>query len=624
MFKWIGFLSLFLSLSLQAADLTPWVKELKNLFIEIEMLNPHELSLEDKRSIVRNFDLIQNAYASSYYDCIYAGWPSKKVKIGDKFVCRAPFLSRDYKNGPCSQDELQCQPLLYGPGICVNFKSKEDKLNGLKHCEKKFLNQGGDYKFVKNFDSHDKQALLDLSYLAGNLCSKIKTDSCFSLKDKLPKVLNQLEDRPVKPKSTQKETNIFESPNVCEEPRTGAGSPILKAANYNLDQIYEKLKKDFLASPHCKPELVLGNPEEKPDAILMQTALDEVSLIMEASKMGNGIDQLMEKYQLSAEEKTEIKARLVPFPKKYNDKLRNVDQSADMRFWENDLDFRKNRYMAEIKLLQGIIKSIKQKRSSSEIAEGLMNNGIFTIANDDKPECPFVTKDAFIKAMTGFDEIKKRGVPPLKNKNQLTIVDYTQPSNQRRMFVFDLEKMQVLHNTWTAHGGKGSGADGWGANPEFSNQLGSGKSSDGFILAKTASYGARFGDNVILQGIDDNNSNLQSRAVVLHAWNTPLGTYNPDVVNHLMEAKDGTWIELGNIKSNLRSSLTYQKYMSPTEGCLGVTQMNVKHLDRKKRSLEEMKALEKKGYSQVEYLRQDLPGTIIFSYSGEEQESKFY
>jgi hypothetical protein len=64
--------------------------------------------------------------------------------------------------------------------------------------------------------------------------------------------------------------------------------------------------------------------------------------------------------------------------------------------------------------------------------------------------------------------------------------------------------------------------------------------------------------------------------------------------------------------------------MSPTEGCLGITTSNVSHLDRKKRTPSEMKALEEKGHSQVEYLRQDLPGTIIFNYSGEDQKSKFF
>jgi hypothetical protein len=354
--------------------------------------------------------------------------------------------------------------------------------------------------------------------------------------------------------------------------------------------------------------------------------MQEISEIMSANKMGFGIDELMDKYGLSNAEKTEIKTWLVPYPKKYNEKLRNITINEDMRFWENNLDYRKNRNLAEIKLIQGIIKSLENnlKDSQAEIADGLMNNGIFNIDKDDKPECPFVTKDAFMKAMAGFEAIKKKGSPVLKNKNQLTIVDYTQPSNQRRMYVFDLEKMQVLHNTWTAHGGKASGSDGWGSNPEFSNEKGSGKSSEGFILAKSASHGDRFGDNVILQGLDENNFNLQSRAVVLHGWNTPLSTYSPDIIKDVKQVKDGTWLELGQIKSTLRSGLTYQKYMSPTEGCLGITTSNVGHLDRKKRTPSEMKALEEKGHSQVEYLRQDLPGTIIFNYSGEDQKSKFF
>jgi hypothetical protein len=625
MFKLLGFLLLAVSFSVQAADISYWVQDLKVIFLEIEKKHPESLKLDDAPSLVLNLNLIKSAYASSDQDCIYGGWPSQKIKVGEKFLCRSPVLTKNYQNGPCSQNELQCQPLLFGPGMCVGFKSKQEKLNATQACENKFNQSKRNYQFVKKFDSHDKQQLLNLSYLAGNLCSKFKSQSCEALKTKLPKVLNQLEERSVSP--NQKKSSSVQKENLlCEEPQKDFPKSIMSIATTNLDQTYEALKKDFLASPHCQPELVLGNPKERPDPILMQNAMQEISEIMSANKMGFGIEELMDKYALSNTEKTEIKAWLVPYPKKYNDKIRNVTINEDMRFWENNLDYRKNRNLAEIKLIQGIIKSLEKNSQSSqaEIADGLMNNGIFNIDEDDKPVCPFVTKDAFMKAMAGLEAIKKKGSPVLKNKNQLTIVDYTQPSNQRRMYVFDLEKMQVLHNTWTAHGGKASGSDGWGSNPEFSNEIGSGKSSEGFILAKSASYGSRFGDNVILQGLDQNNFNLQSRAVVLHGWNTPLSTYSPDMIKEIKQVKDGTWLELGQIKSTLRSGLTYQKYMSPTEGCLGITTSNVSHLDRKKRTPSEMKALEEKGHSQVEYLRQDLPGTIIFNYSGEDQKSKFF
>ena len=53
--------------------------------------------------------------------------------------------------------------------------------------------------------------------------------------------------------------------------------------------------------------------------------------------------------------------------------------------------------------------------------------------------------------------------------------------------------------------------------------------------------------------------------------------------------------------------------MSATQGCLGVPLNNIKHLDLKERNLD-----------QVEALRQDLPGSLIFNYSGPEMSSKFF
>src|SRR5690606_37911428 len=96
----------------------------------------------------------------------------------------------------------------------------------------------------------------------------------------------------------------------------------------------------------------------------------------------------------------------------------------------------------------------------------------------------------------------------------------------------DLNSKKVLHNTWTAHGGgnnQGPGEDGLGSNPQVSNASGSNLSSDGFIIATQASYGPLFGNNVLLKGIDENNTNMARRAVVLHGWLSPMAGYTQGV-----------------------------------------------------------------------------------------------
>jgi hypothetical protein len=63
----------------------------------------------------------------------------------------------------------------------------------------------------------------------------------------------------------------------------------------------------------------------------------------------------------------------------------------------------------------------------------------------------------------------------------------------------------------------------------------------------------------------------------------------------------------------VKSSTWSDQKISGTEGCLGVPDINIKHLDTRGRNL-----------TQLEALRQDLPGSVIFNYSGPEMRSNFF
>jgi hypothetical protein len=161
----------------------------------------------------------------------------------------------------------------------------------------------------------------------------------------------------------------------------------------------------------------------------------------------------------------------------------------------------------------------------------------------------------------------------------------------------------------------------------MSNVPGSMQSSDGFILATGISKGELFGNNLILNGIDQGNSKLAARAVVMHAWNTPFGNYTSgvsyfdseeppiDVIKKIKETdfKNSSVKDIEKAVISLNTSLYTSPFMSPTEGCLGVSYSNVKHLDRKGRDK-----------TQLELLRDDLPGSIIFNYSGPEMKSNYF
>ena len=101
------------------------------------------------------------------------------------------------------------------------------------------------------------------------------------------------------------------------------------------------------------------------------------------------------------------------------------------------------------------------------------------------------------------------------NKEILTIIDYSLPSNQKRMWVVDLKHQKLLFHTLVAHGQNTGGL----CAKSFSNKSGSHKSSIG--LYQTAeTYTGNKGYSLKLKGLDGQfNSNAYNRAIVVHgAW----------------------------------------------------------------------------------------------------------
>jgi len=101
------------------------------------------------------------------------------------------------------------------------------------------------------------------------------------------------------------------------------------------------------------------------------------------------------------------------------------------------------------------------------------------------------------------------------SKEILTIIDFSKPSTERRLWVIDLHSNRVLYNTWVTHG-RNSG----NLNPtSFSNQPGSLKSSLG-VFETEDTYVGSVGYAVRLKGLEPGvNDNAYRRAVVIHgAW----------------------------------------------------------------------------------------------------------
>ena len=101
----------------------------------------------------------------------------------------------------------------------------------------------------------------------------------------------------------------------------------------------------------------------------------------------------------------------------------------------------------------------------------------------------------------------------------LTLIDFSRPSTEKRLFVFDMKQRKLLFSSVVSHG-KNSG-DKYATS--FSNEYGSYKSSLGFYLTETT-YQGKNGYSLILNGLE---KGINDRAIVMHG----AAYANPSVVS---------------------------------------------------------------------------------------------
>lgn len=121
-----------------------------------------------------------------------------------------------------------------------------------------------------------------------------------------------------------------------------------------------------------------------------------------------------------------------------------------------------------------------------------------------------LSQQAFEYAMQGFNYLLQNG--QLNNGKVISIVDFSQPSSKKRLFVIDLDKQKVVFNTYVAHG-KNSGT---ASATQFSNRPESLESSLGFYETSNTYIGDN-GYSLRLEGLESGiNDNAARRAIVMH------------------------------------------------------------------------------------------------------------
>jgi hypothetical protein len=162
---------------------------------------------------------------------------------------------------------------------------------------------------------------------------------------------------------------------------------------------------------------------------------------------------------------------------------------------------------------------------------------------------PGLDPHALEAALTALKRLQDNGTKV--RADVLTVIDYTRPSTERRLWVFDLAHLRVLFAELTAHG-KNSGDN---QAVRFSNAPDSLMTSLGAFLTG-GTYIGRHGLSLRLEGLEKGiNDNSMKRAIVIHAavyisdaiarnkgrigrsWGCP--AVRPEISRSLIEAVEG-------------------------------------------------------------------------------------
>jgi len=121
-----------------------------------------------------------------------------------------------------------------------------------------------------------------------------------------------------------------------------------------------------------------------------------------------------------------------------------------------------------------------------------------------------INPQALRLALQGYWNLYSEG--QLRRKGVLTLIDFSKPSNTKRLFIIDVNQGKILQSSLVAHGRNSGGTYA----TSFSNRPGSYQSSLGFYLTSNT-YDGKHGYSLVLKGIERGlNDKAEQRHIVLH------------------------------------------------------------------------------------------------------------
>jgi hypothetical protein len=153
--------------------------------------------------------------------------------------------------------------------------------------------------------------------------------------------------------------------------------------------------------------------------------------------------------------------------------------------------------------------SVNNARVTEVVSAEAVNEDIYTAVNLVDTGLP---RNVFDLAIKGLNKLNTEG--KLQNPNIVTIADYSQSSNKKRLYVIDLKDRKLLFNTYVAHG-RNTGDE---YARSFSNEEGSLKSSLGFYITEKPFIGTHTGFALMINGVEKGiNDRAVKRAIIIHA-----------------------------------------------------------------------------------------------------------
>jgi hypothetical protein len=138
------------------------------------------------------------------------------------------------------------------------------------------------------------------------------------------------------------------------------------------------------------------------------------------------------------------------------------------------------------------------------------SNASFARTDFDASELGSIETDIFDLALGAASCAVKSGA--VSEPKTLTVIDYSRPSTEKRLWVFDLTSRELIYEELVAHG-QGSGEN---LASRFSNDSESHRTSLGLFRTADA-YVGKNGYSLRLDGLDKGiNDNARDRAIVMH------------------------------------------------------------------------------------------------------------